>query len=335
MPEDDEIYFSASGDLYSSGSFAILMISPIYLSGNYVTPLNMDSDSDSEYDEDEDELYDESPDEDELLLEDEDDLLEDDDEDSEEDELDDLNGRIEKITEDLSSRIEDVPVPTKKRPREEPEEEEAPALVDTTKMASAKEDVDMSGMSKSQRKKLKKQRLVSNESNPVNGTEKKVQFDTTPKGPTPSTSEKSAPPKPALSPQVKVESKPNAKKEKKTLSNGVVVEDAKAGTGPMAKNGSKLAVRYIGKLTNGKVFDKNTKGKPFRFTLGKGEVIKGTHPFERSTNTIGWDIGMTGMQLGGERKIHVPASVAYGSKKLPDIPPNSDLIFEVKCVGLN
>jgi len=44
---------------------------------------------------------------------------------------------------------------------------------------------------------------------------------------------------------------------------------------------------------------------------------------------------MAGMQIGGERKIHVPAAAAYGSRKQPDIPPNSDLIFEVKCVGIN
>jgi FK506-binding nuclear protein len=136
----------------------------------------------------------------------------------------------------------------------------------------------MSGLSKSQKKKLKKQRRESNESNPVNGSEKKVQFDTTPKGPSPSASESTVPAKPALSAQVKSESKPAAKKEKKTLANGVVIEDAKIGSGPMAKSGSKLAVRYIGKLKNGKVFDKNTKGAPFRFVLGKGEVITGTSP---------------------------------------------------------
>jgi FK506-binding nuclear protein len=136
----------------------------------------------------------------------------------------------------------------------------------------------MSGLSKSQKKKLKKQRRESNESNPVNGSEKKVQFDTTPKGPSPSASESTIPAKPALSAQVKSESKPAAKKEKKTLANGVVIEDAKIGSGPMAKSGSKLAMRYIGKLKNGKVFDKNTKGAPFRFVLGKGEVIPGTSP---------------------------------------------------------
>jgi FK506-binding nuclear protein len=44
---------------------------------------------------------------------------------------------------------------------------------------------------------------------------------------------------------------------------------------------------------------------------------------------------MAGIQIGGERKIQVPAAAAYGSKKQGDIPANSDLIFEVKCVGVN
>ena len=246
---------------------ALLIASTIYLSGNYVTPLNMDDESDSEFDEDEDELYDESPDEDELLLEDED---------SEEDELDDLDGRIEDISEEVSALMEDIePTQSKgnKRPREEVEDE-APELVDTSKKSAA-DEVDMSGLSKSQRKKLKKLRRDSSESITLNGGEKKVQFDTKPMGPTPSASDKPAPAKPALSPQGKTESKQAVKKEKKTLASGVVIEDAKVGSGPMAKNGSKLAVRYIGKLKNGTVFDKNTKGAPFRFTLGKGEVITG------------------------------------------------------------
>lgn len=66
------------------------------MSGNYVTPLNMESDSDSEYDE-EGGLYDLSPDEDELLLEDDDDSEEDELDDLDEGELNDLEGRIEEI----------------------------------------------------------------------------------------------------------------------------------------------------------------------------------------------------------------------------------------------
>lgn len=163
---------------------------------------------------------------------------------------------------------------TKKRQREEPDE--APQLVDTAlnKSTEKSDQVDTSALSKSQKKKLKKQKLNSGEAAPTNGVDRKVQFDPKlEKGPTPSTGDAKAPAKSALSPAVKAET---AKPKKVTLANGVVVEEHKVGTGPKAKNGSKLGIRYIGKLAkNGKEFDKNTKGTPFRFTLGKGEVIKG------------------------------------------------------------
>ncbi|RUP46630.1 hypothetical protein BC936DRAFT_146705 [Jimgerdemannia flammicorona] len=108
------------------------------------------------------------------------------------------------------------------------------------------------------------------------------------------------------------------KPKKQTLPNGLVIEDIKIGTGPKAKAGKKIGMRYIGRLTNGKVFDKNVNGKPFHFNLGKGEVIKG------------WDIGIAGMQLGGERKLTIPATLAYGSQgSPPDIPKNATLEFEV------
>lgn len=66
----------------------------------------------------------------------------------------------------------------------------------------------------------------------------------------------------------------------------------------------------------------NKKGAPFTFKLGAGEVIKG------------WDIGVAGMSIGGERRITVPAALAYGSKALPGIPANSNLIFEVKLLNM-
>jgi len=76
----------------------------------------------------------------------------------------------------------------------------------------------------------------------------------------------------------------------------------------IVSSSSKLTARYIGKLTNGKQFDSNTAGSPFTFVLGRGEVIKG------------WDQGLNGMAVGGERKLSIPANLAYGKQKLPGIP---------------
>ncbi|KAJ3013978.1 hypothetical protein HKX48_005418 [Thoreauomyces humboldtii] len=112
------------------------------------------------------------------------------------------------------------------------------------------------------------------------------------------------------------------KSVKKVLPNGLAIEDAVVGSGAQAKNGKKVGVRYIGRLAkNGKVFDSNTKGSVFKFKLGAGEVIKG------------WDLGVAGMNIGGTRKLTIPAALAYGSRGAPpDIPPNSVLEFEVKLL---
>jgi len=104
--------------------------------------------------------------------------------------------------------------------------------------------------------------------------------------------------------------------------NGVTIDDRKAGSGRVVKKGNTVEVRYIGKLKDGKVFDTNKKGKPFSFKAGTGQVIKG------------WDIGVTGMAVGGERRLTIPAHLAYGSQKLPGIPANSELIFDVKLLAI-
>ena len=70
------------------------------------------------------------------------------------------------------------------------------------------------------------------------------------------------------------------KTPKKTLKGGVAVEELVQGAGPEARAGSKVGVFYSGKLqASGKQFDACQDGKPFKFKLGAGEVIKG------------WDVG--------------------------------------------
>merc|ERR1711939_283647 len=113
-----------------------------------------------------------------------------------------------------------------------------------------------------------------------------------------------------------------APSKKQTLPSGLVIEDNKVGSGPAATSGKRLQMRYIGRLQNGKIFDQNTKGAPFSFKLGKGEVIKG------------WDEGLAGMQVGGERRLVIPANLAYGKQAIAGIPANSTLTFEVKLLAI-
>ena len=75
--------------------------------------------------------------------------------------------------------------------------------------------------------------------------------------------------------------------------------------------------------SNANELSANKKGKPFSFTIGDGSVIKG------------WDIGVTGMQAGGERRVTIPADLAYGKKGAGQIPGNSELIFDLKLLEIN
>jgi FK506-binding nuclear protein len=127
------------------------------------------------------------------------------------------------------------------------------------------------------------------------------------------------------SPKPSNDKSPNSQEKKVKNVDGVSITETKVGKGKQAKNGKKVGVRYIGRLTaNGKVFDSNTTGKPFFFTLGKAEVIKG------------WDVGINGMCVGGERKLVIPPAVAYGTKgHPPTIPKNATLEFEVKLLKVD
>lgn len=111
----------------------------------------------------------------------------------------------------------------------------------------------------------------------------------------------------------------------KILPGGVQITDLKVGAGPEAKPGKKVQVYYEGRLkTNNKIFDSTKSGAGFKFNLGRGEVIKG------------WDIGVSGMKVGGKRRIVCPPNVAYGPKGSPPvIPPNSTLVFDVELKNVH
>ncbi len=109
-----------------------------------------------------------------------------------------------------------------------------------------------------------------------------------------------------------------------TSQNSVTIQEVKIGTGATATAGHEVAVNYIGKLSDGSTFDASANhGGAFTFTLGAGQVIKG------------WDQGVAGMKVGGERILVIPPSLGYGSQQVGPIPPNSTLIFDVQLVGVS
>ncbi len=104
----------------------------------------------------------------------------------------------------------------------------------------------------------------------------------------------------------------------------LAIETLKAGQGAEAKAGDRVTVHYVGTLTDGKKFDSSRdRGEGFRFTLGRGDVIRG------------WDQGVAGMRIGELRKLTIPAQLGYGARGFPPvIPPNATLVFEVELLSV-
>lgn len=103
------------------------------------------------------------------------------------------------------------------------------------------------------------------------------------------------------------------------------IEDIKIGMGAEVASGSAVAVNYIGRLTNGQIFDTSlTQGRqPLTFQVGTGKVIKG------------WDEGIMGMKIGGQRRLIIPPDKAYGAQGAGQaIPPNATLIFDIELLDV-
>ena len=108
-----------------------------------------------------------------------------------------------------------------------------------------------------------------------------------------------------------------------TTADGLKYWDIKVGTGATAASGKQVKVQYTGWLENGKKFDSSVGKPPFAFKLGAGDVIKG------------WDEGVVGMKVGGQRQLRIPPELGYGPRGYPGaIPPNATLIFDVELLGV-
>ena len=109
------------------------------------------------------------------------------------------------------------------------------------------------------------------------------------------------------------------------------IVDLKPGAGAAIANGQTAVVHYTGWLyevaapeNKGKKFDSSVdSGRPFSFSLGGGQVI------------AGWDQGVLGMKVGGQRRLTIPASLGYGDAGAGgDIPPGATLVFDVELIAI-
>ena len=102
-------------------------------------------------------------------------------------------------------------------------------------------------------------------------------------------------------------------------------QDLKVGTGSaVVVAGDTISVHYTGYFMDGKKFDSSVdKGTPFVFTVGQGQVIPG------------FDQGVLGMKVSGQRRVFIPANLAYGAQGQGSIPPNTPLAFDIELLSID
>lgn len=108
-----------------------------------------------------------------------------------------------------------------------------------------------------------------------------------------------------------------------TSPSGVTINISQRGTGADLQPGDIVSVHYTGYLkATGDTFDSSIKrGQPIQFPVGTGRVIPG------------WDESILMLPVGTKALLDIPAALGYGAQGTPNIPANSDLMFEIEIVG--
>lgn len=123
---------------------------------------------------------------------------------------------------------------------------------------------------------------------------------------------------------------PDDTAQQATTTDQVAGQDVTVGDGREATPGSIVSVLYVGRLQDGTVFDSSEANgnEPLVFQLGAEGLIPG------------FQIGVNGMKVGGERRIAIPPEFAYGDQDVKDasgatiIPANSTIIFDIRLVAV-
>ena len=104
------------------------------------------------------------------------------------------------------------------------------------------------------------------------------------------------------------------------------LEDIEVGQGDEAVAGKVVEVHYVGvSWATGNQFDASwNRADTFSFKVGAGQVING------------WDQGVAGMKVGGQRTLTIPPALGYGAQGAGGvIPPNATLVFDVELLNVS
>ena len=93
------------------------------------------------------------------------------------------------------------------------------------------------------------------------------------------------------------------------------------GEGEFIKFNDEVSFTYTGKFLSGKTFDGMHKRTPITFEVSK--LIEG------------WKEAFLYLKKGGKATLIIPPTLGYGDNNLPDIPPNSILVFEVEVIDVH
>lgn len=103
----------------------------------------------------------------------------------------------------------------------------------------------------------------------------------------------------------------------------MVIDDIKIGTGDGVQEGDVVSVHYAGRLQDGTEFDNSrSRGSAFEFQVGGGQVI------------TGWEEGLLGMKVGGERILVIPPEKGYGADGIGPIPGDATLVFSIELLEI-
>ena len=101
---------------------------------------------------------------------------------------------------------------------------------------------------------------------------------------------------------------------------GLFYQIMNPGSGPTASANSTIQITYVGKLVDGTVFDSQSNASLTGWPLN--QLIEG------------WRVGIPLIQKGGQIKLVVPSSMAYGCSGYGTIPGNAILFFDITLVNV-